>query len=435
MKYKVILLLIPLIACLYGGPKWKKYNFVWEKQYDFNRKADIAEYAVTSKKGDLFVLGSGRKKTDIDMDGGHNIKMYWILKKFSPKSKEDIKKWNKEIEIEIEINFFDSEAHLAIDRNDNIYVVGKGYGSLDGQRCTNWWVKRYSPDGKEDAEHWGDKIIRNDSLYILSSIDVDNKNNLYVGGRDRVEIEEVRDTGDKEELWWVKKYNEYGIEDENWNKKNDNGNNDSLSRIAVDKKNNVYLSGIGSMAAGGKRGSYSWIRKYNENGVEDKNWNKRFGFDQNLIYSIIILIDSNNNNNVYVVGTFRDSSNYDDTLCIKKFSEDGVEDESWDKKYIRDNGFDLNSAAIDKYDNIYVAGYGYNLVAVRSGFNMWIRKIGFDGKEDMEKWDKKIDNNEKWSMAHGIAIDIFNDVYVVGEGADLVAQRSEKEEDMLRDPN
>ena len=411
---------MPLIACLYCGPKYKKYNFVWEKQYDFNREADRAKKAVTSKKGDLFVLGSGHKCED--------RKVYWILKKFSFKGKED-NNWNKEIEV----NYFDNNAHLAIDKNDNIYVVGQGYGgTLDGRRYENWWVKKYLPDGKEDAEYWGDKIIRNDSLNLLSSIDVDNKNNLYVGGNDKVEIEEVRSIGDKEELWWVKKYNEYGVEDKNWDKTNDNGDNDGLMRITVDRKNNVYLAGGGGMTADGKRKYYSWIRKYNENGVEDKNWNKRFGSDQNSIHWIIILIGLSNN--VYVVGTFHNSSNDDKTLRIKKFSEDGVEDESWDKKYIRDNDFELRSAAIDKYDNIYVAGCGYNLVTAKSSY-MWIRKIGFDGKEDMEKWDKKIDNNENWSIANGIAIDIFNDVYVVGEGMELISKINKEEWKMLLDPN
>jgi hypothetical protein len=114
---------------------------------------------------------------------------------------------------------------------------------------------------------------------------------------------------------------------------------------------------------------------------------------------------------------------------------DGVEDKSCDKKYFRDNRFTLESAAIDKYNNIYVAGYAYDLVSARSKSDMWIRKICFDGKEDLEKWDKKIDGKNEDDKASDITIDPFNDVYVVGRGTDLIAKMSEKDEDMLADSN
>ena len=431
MKYRAILLIL-LFACLHCGPKYKRHNFIWEKQYDFNRESDRAYEVVISGKGDLFVLGSCREFSEKE------FKLYWILKKFSSKGREN-NNWNKKIKI----NFFDPIARLAADKNDNIYVVGQGYGTLNEERYSNWWVKKYLPDANEDVEHWGNKIIQNDSLYLLSAIDVDNKNNLYVGGRDRVEIEELRKQGDEEELWrkkhnelwWIKKYNENGVEDvDNWDKKNDNGNDDSLAGITMDKKNNVYLSGSGEKTVDGKQEYYSWIRKYDEYGIEDKNWDKRFGFGDDFFHSIIILIDSDNN--VYAAGTFRNNSNDDkETLRIKKFSEDGIEDKKWDKKYFRDDSFFLAAAIIDKYNNIYVAGYGYNLVSASSENDMWIRKIGFDGQEDLKKWDKKIDGKKSIDESLGITVDTFNDVYVVGNGMNLIAELTKKDIKMLLDPN
>ena len=425
MKYKTVLLLISSFMCLYCGPEYKKHNFIWERRYDFNRESDRVDKVIVSKRGDLFVLGSSYKTTD---EGDR--KMYGILKKFSSKGKEDKKNWNKKIETD----FFDADTNLTIDKNDNIYVAGRWYETLTDQRRRNWWVKKYSPNGKEDAEHWGNKIFWKDSYFRLSAIDVDNKNNLYVGGNDRVETEDVRDIGDEDGLWWIKKYNENGVEDtNNWDKRNDNGNNDVLYETKVDKKNNIYLSGGGRRTVAGKKEYYSWIRKYDENGVEDKNWDKRFSPNDNSIYWIIILIDLANN--IYTVGMLNDNSDGETTLRIKKFSEDGIEDKNWDKKYFRNNSFNLEAAAIDKYNNIYVAGYGNNLVSAHSERDMWIRIIGFDGQEDLIKWDKKIDGKNLDDEAYGIAIDAFNDVYVVGRGTDLIAKMTEKGEEMLFDPN
>jgi len=61
----------------------------------------------------------------------------------------------------------------------------------------------------------------------------------------------------------------------------------------------------------------------------------------------------------------------------------GVEDtKNWDKRIVNPRGMNsFNSIVIDSSSNVYVSGYGSELVSVSSSYDWWIKKYSFDGTE------------------------------------------------------
>ncbi len=73
----------------------------------------------------------------------------------------------------------------------------------------------------------------------------------------------------KTKFWYsTKKFNYLGTEDTtNWNITCDSGPFGSLNAITLDSNDNVYL-------AGSRYGNSWWIRKLDQNRIDDSNWNK-----------------------------------------------------------------------------------------------------------------------------------------------------------------
>jgi len=234
------------------------------------------------------------------------------------------------------------------------------------------WDKRID-GGEGDGE---DQVV--DSL-------IDSSGNIYILGYG-YEIVSIYSNKD----WWIKKFSSSGVEDTtSWNKKIDfnNSSNVPLS-IAKDSSNNIYVSGASN------------IKKYSNSGVEDTaNWNKTFGG--------YIRVD--NSNNVYLF-----SSNK-----IRKFSSAGIEDTTnWNKTL---TGLTINDVKFDSSNNVYIAGYGSNLVNSFSSNDWWVRKFSSSGVEDTVNWDKKVDGGQSNDdKAHTIAIDSSNNIYIIGSGYDIL---------------
>ncbi len=234
------------------------------------------------------------------------------------------------------------------------------------------WDKRID-GGEGDGE---DQVV--DSL-------IDSSGNIYILGYG---YEIVSTYSNKD--WWIKKFSSSGVEDTaNWNKKIDfsNSSNVPLS-IAKDSSDNIYVSGASN------------IKKFNSSGVEDTvNWNKSFGG--------YIRVD--NSNNAYLF-----SSNK-----IRKFNSTGVEDTTnWNKTL---TGFTINDVKFDSSNNVYIAGYGSNLVNSFSSNDWWVKKFSSSGVEDTVNWDKKVDGGQSNDdKAHTIAIDSSNNIFIIGSGYDIL---------------
>ncbi len=77
--------------------------------------------------------------------------------------------------------------------------------------------------------------------------------------------------------------------------------------------------------------------------------------------------------------------------------------------------------AVDEFDNVYIAGYGNNLVGFSTQRDMWIKKFNRTGSENLTHWNKSFDASVAGLDAiNGIAVDSFNNIYAVGVGASLI---------------
>ena len=112
----------------------------------------------------------------------------------------------------------------------------------------------------------------------------------------------------------------------------------------------------------------------------DKKIGNKDGYNDYSETAYLITIDKNNN--VYVTGLLvtLDSFIVLDWY-IKKFDSNGIEDTSnWNKKFSSNGSYDdmAYSIVIDSNNNVYVAGYGYNLVNASSGYDWWIKKFDLE---------------------------------------------------------
>ncbi len=159
-------------------------------------------------------------------------------------------------------------------------------------------------------------------------------------------------------------------------------------------------------------------------GTEDTaNWNKRYG----NFTPWAVAADSSGN--IYVVGygynLVSGSSGQD--WVIKKFSTAGVEDTAnWNKAISSagQNGDFAYTAALDASGNLYVAGSGGDLINGTSEEDIWIKKFSSSGVEDTVNWNKKFSSTNGGDHVNSIAVDSAGNVFVAGFGCNLASGSS-----------
>ncbi|MCX6117714.1 MAG: hypothetical protein NT027_09245 [Proteobacteria bacterium] len=153
----------------------------------------------------------------------------------------------------------------------------------------------------------------------------------------------------------------------------DDGGDDRPTASAVDSSGNLFVVGWHTDA------DKNWmIKKIDKRGNEDtSSWNKSVGDNGSDEIARGVAVDSSNN--VYVVGSRNNGSNLD--WWLKVYNSSGVEDISnWDIILDGNGGNDEAMAvAVDSSANVYVVGYGTNIVGVSSGEDIWIRKYSSAG--------------------------------------------------------
>jgi len=87
----------------------------------------------------------------------------------------------------------------------------------------------------------------------------------------------------------------------------------------------------------------------------------------------------------------------------------------------------INSAVFDNSGNMYIAGYGRQLVDQNSRRDVWIKKYNSSGTEITSGWNKKYDwghSDEEW--ATNIIFDGTN-IIAIGQGNDLISGASKND--------
>ncbi len=394
-----------------------------EDTVNWNKKIHVLgnenAYSAAFDGGNVYVVGYGRNLAGPTGQDG------W-MKKFNSNGVENITHWNK--------NYTgpdggsDFARSVAVDGNHDVYVVGYGQALVTGSSSDDWWVKKFSASGVEYAS-WNKTFTGTPtgSDYALS-VAVDSNDNAYVVGYGNNLVNSTSGFD-----WWIKKFDRNGVENTTaWNKTitaPTSSTTDVASFVAVDGNDNIYVVGYAQKLSSSTSNTDMWIKKFDSSGVEDTtNWNKNFtGTSTGNDQAQSVAFDANNN--VYVVGfgqnLVNSTSGYD--WWIKKFDNNGVENIThWNKTVTSQisGGVDMaNSFAVDSNNNVFVVGYGAQLVSSSpsSSEDWWIKKFDSNGVENTTNWNKNYTGTSTGSdVAYSVAVDEYNNVYVVGIGTNIV---------------
>jgi hypothetical protein len=400
------------------------------------------------------------------------LREYWNLLSFlaislllcscfeNTSGEEDTAHWNKAFDTNSQNDYIDD---VGVDRDNNVYV-------LNGSTGENWSIKKFTQQGTELME-WD---ITGEQTMKAKSLAIDHDNNLYVVGENEQgwHIKKFSSTGEEDTAQWNKTYGLEWISEENFVYE------DHLfaTSVAVDCENNVYVAGkheYFSPPSGGDTPYFSWaLKKFDSNGNE--LWTKKFISGNSYYPSMnmdqcVIAVDSQNA--LYMLATIANNSEHsssdpDEDLLLIKFAADGT--------YLWKKEFDFSqdtttvydyatSIAIDSSDTIYISGH----VGISSSNPFWVvkkidatgeldtdweirineqsqrltefeivvdseraillagaqmvKKFNSAGEEDTTCWDKTLTTN---LAASNIAIDSNDDIYVAGEGENLVNSNS-----------
>ncbi|MFQ6031391.1 MAG: SBBP repeat-containing protein [Candidatus Zixiibacteriota bacterium] len=311
----------------------------------------------------------------------------------------------------------DAAWDIAGDDSGNVYVTGKSYG---GATADDYLTIKYAPDGTElwaqtyngagDPPDEARALAVDDSgnVYVAGSsgtikydaggnevwilpwggvdIALDKSNNVYVtgGGLDYVTIKYYPDG----ETAWVRTYDGPG-----------NGP-DKARSVAIDDSGNVYVTGwsVGS----GTYDDYATI-KYYPNG--DTAWVRRYNGAGNWVdWAYDLAVDDSGN--VYVTGALNEGGT-DQNYGTIKYYPDGVI--AWVRKY--DGGVNSDDEAVaitmDVSGNVYISGMsvgmGWDYATIKyypNGDTAWLRR--YDGPAN------------DWDWSYDIAVDDSGNVYVTG---------------------
>ena len=247
------------------------------------------------------------------------------------------------------------------DNQGNLYFIGYGFELVNHHSGYDWWIKKFDSSGDEINTGWNKKIDHVADYAYLAEKDVP--------------IHTLVDTVNN--LVVASKYNTHKFAPDGtelW-KKNYGGT------LYLDSQNNVFIVNASS------------IKKHSSTGTV--LWEKNYGGKLALSTADDII--------VYSEGS------------IKFIAADGTE--KWNQT-VSPNV--INSAAFDSSHNVYIAGYGSNLVDQYSKKDVFIKKYDTMGIEVTSNWSKVFDwGHSDDESAERIFFDGSN-IIVSGCGNDLI---------------
>ncbi len=231
---------------------------------------------------------------------------------------------------------------------------------------------------------------------------VDKLNNIIVAGRsenlsfnDDFIILKYNSSGN---LLWQRRYNGIG-----------NGD-DAIAAAVLDDSDNIYVTGYSQ--EGTSLGGYNWVTiKYFPNG--DTAWKRSFNWTANTTDEpFAMAIDKFNN--IYISGYGRTGLPFDDDFITIKYNSNGIRE--WVNVYasVELNSDRSNSIVVDDSCNVYPSGYGSNLI----GNEIVTIKYTATGEEI---WKRRFPTNYADLLRHTLSTKdknnniIVNGYYYLGE--------------------
>lgn len=352
---------------------------LWVKRY--NAPIDGGDWARASaidSSNNVYVLGTSRANV-FDFD--------FALVKYGPTGSQ---KWARRYNGPG--NDFDNATAIAIDSNNNVYIGGStGEFGSDNE---DFALVKYDPAGNRKwVRHYSGPGDRADSMHKIA---IDSNNNVYVigsihGGSTKYDYAIIKysSAGTRR---WARRYNGPG-----------NGD-DWVSAIAIDKNNNAYVAG--SSYGGVTSKDDLTVIKYDQAG--NRKWIKRYkGSGNGDDHASSIAIDSDNN--IYAAGSSISKGSTGQDFIVIKYKSDGMT--KWIKHYNGSgNGFDsVDAIAVDKDNNIYVAG-----VSSSSSTQRAFITIKYDAAGS-RKWVRCYNGPGNYDEPRDIAVAKDGNIYVAGD--------------------
>lgn len=268
---------------------------------------------------------------------------------------------------------------IGIDHSGNVYITGMStnnsynyeittikYNSIGVQQ----WVKRYTPDSLHDC--------------YVNSLAVDNSGNLFIGGSGgigygwRIILIKYNISGVQEwlTLTYITPYSS------------------GINKIKLDNSGNIYLTGSASYYYY-RSSTFITTLKYNSSGVEQ--WVSFYINPYDTNGDDIgngLAIDSYGN--VIVAGRSKEAGINEDFVTIK-YNSNGIQ--QWVQRYIRNTSeYSPPELALDVNNNIYIIGTtwngtNYNFTTIKynsSGVQQWLvqdpgggKAIGLDRQKNI----------------------------------------------------
>ena len=335
----------------------------------------------------------------------------WWVKKFQPDGTEfsAADGWDKTIDSGSDDDIAYSVA-VSLSNPYDVVIVGQKAGA-------DWWVKRFEADGTEVTTGWDKTLDGNgqvDALYDVGFMH--GTPDWLVAGYGGSVDTTIPSTS---EDWWLSMFQDPGTMNTDWtDQKLDGGadGNDQARSLVVDHATGrIYFAGYSNDGTDDDL----WIRKFYPWGTEftdAEGWNKTLDAGGDERANGIAVDDDSN---VYTVG----SSGGDWTILT--YDADGVAVAGWDKTFDLNTGDDAAMSVVAPGSRgVYVVGYGTNLTGVASGMDWSIKKFGADGTEVTLGWDKEFGGDGD-DVAHDVAVDEDGEnIYVIGYGTNLVSETS-----------
>lgn len=176
---------------------------------------------------------------------------------------------------------------------------------------------------------------------------------------------------------------------------------DIPSDIYVDGSGNVYVTG--SSYGSGTLADYCTI-KYNSSG--SSQWTSRYDYSSDQ--DIAVLIKNGPSSSVVVIGASENSPGSYDFAAVKYSQSTGAQITT-NRNSASGSGFDqVFGADVDASGNIYITG---RATVIDEGFNM--RTVKIDPDLNLV-WAKNYDHVGLDDEAHGVVVDLDDNVYVTG---------------------
>jgi hypothetical protein len=368
-----------------------------------------------------------------------------------------------------------------VDSLGNVYFIGYGFELVNHHSGSDWWIKKIDSAGNEVSSGWDKKIDLTGTTSTTydkpTNALIDTANNLYVSDG----YYTIKFAPDGTELWRkntggtlyldsqnnvfivsgsaITKYNSAGTQ--LWTK-------GYTGKLAFDDSDNISVFSSSTLRYISSGGTEAWTKSlsnilinpfYNSDGwyngyigtnggVESWEFNVVSGKTYYIKWNQNVYGDGSTNALVQVSASWKGNGSYifkdifDGWSTPQSFSaaETGIvvvrfvtysnyvgsyaikcyDSTNTPLSTTRKASFYINDAIFDSSNNLYIAGYGVDIVDNYSKKDTWIKKYDSSGAEISSGWNKMLDSGHS-DDDYATKI-LFNgtNIIVAGQGNDLI---------------